>query len=180
MKDNLVSETVVAEPPLAATGVLANGLGPRRLMPFRLFLSTSITVGGGAVDAYDGVLMARPEPASPTSVGGGTMVGWLVSMTTRSGGCRMEAIRMIGLLLAPRAGSGKDLGRHQSATNSKARSDVPTQIMNRPIGITISHRHATWREQTPQFLTVRNCGASFANDHETWLLLEIPTRNSEP
>ena len=87
MKDNLVSETVVAEPPLAATGVLANGLGPCGLMPFRLFLSTSITVGGGAVDAYDWSGDGSAGTASPTSVGGGTMVGWLVSMRTRSGGC---------------------------------------------------------------------------------------------
>ena len=43
----------------------------------------------------------------------------------------MDAIRMIGFSIASRAGSGKDLGKHQSATNSKARSDVPTQIMNR-------------------------------------------------
>jgi hypothetical protein len=93
MKDNLVSGTVVAEPPLAATAVLANGgwlaatLGPCRLMPFRLFLSTSITVGGGAVDAYDWSGDGSPGTASPTSVGGGIMVGWLVSMKTRSGGC---------------------------------------------------------------------------------------------
>jgi hypothetical protein len=53
----------------------------------------------------------------------------------------MDAIRMIGFSIASRAGSGKDLGKHQSATNSKARSDVPTQIMNRPIGISISRRH---------------------------------------
>jgi hypothetical protein len=90
VKDNLVSGTVVAELPLAAAGVLANGgwlaatLGPSRLMTFRRFLSTSTTVGGGGADAYDcsgdGSLIA-----GATSVGGGTMVDWLVSMTTRSG-----------------------------------------------------------------------------------------------
>jgi hypothetical protein len=59
MKDNLVSGTVAAEPPPAAAGVLANGgwldasLGPCRLVTFRLFLSTSITVAGGPADAYD-------------------------------------------------------------------------------------------------------------------------------
>jgi hypothetical protein len=43
VKDNLVSGTVVAELPLAATGVLANGFWsvgifvPCRLMTFRLF-----------------------------------------------------------------------------------------------------------------------------------------------
>jgi hypothetical protein len=81
MKDNLVSETVVAKPPLEPTGVLANGgrkavsLGPCRLIPFRLFLSTSIAVGGGTVDAYDWIGHGSPGPLSPTSVGGGTMVG---------------------------------------------------------------------------------------------------------
>src|SRR5216683_2817342 len=62
MKDNLVSGTVVAEPPPAAAGVLADGgwldasLGPCRLVSFRRFLSTSITVGGGPADAYDRLL----------------------------------------------------------------------------------------------------------------------------
>jgi hypothetical protein len=43
LKDSLVGGTVVAEAPLAATGVLANGgwlgasLGPCRLMTFRFF-----------------------------------------------------------------------------------------------------------------------------------------------
>src|ERR1700736_1465232 len=50
----------------------------------------------------------------------------------------MDAMRMIGLLLASRAGPGGNLGRYQSATNSNARSDVPTQAMYRAIGITIS------------------------------------------
>ena len=95
VKDNLVSGTVVAELPLAAAKVLANGgwlaatLGPSRLITFRRFFSTSTTVGGGGggggADAYDcsgdGSLIA-----GATSVGGGTMVDWLVSMTTRSGG----------------------------------------------------------------------------------------------
>jgi hypothetical protein len=45
---------------------------------------------------------------------------------------------MTGLLIASPAGSGKGLGRNQSATNSNASSEVPTQVMNRTIGITIS------------------------------------------
>jgi hypothetical protein len=53
----------------------------------------------------------------------------------------MEAIRITGLFIASPDGSGKDLGRHQSAINSSARSDVPTQAIYRPTGITISRRH---------------------------------------
>jgi hypothetical protein len=54
----------------------------------------------------------------------------------------MEAIRMTGLFIASPDCSGKDLGRHQSAINSSARSDVPTQAMYRPIGITFSRRYS--------------------------------------
>jgi hypothetical protein len=49
----------------------------------------------------------------------------------------MDAIRITGLLLVSADSSGKDLGRHQSAINSNARSDVPTQAIYRPIGIAI-------------------------------------------
>ena len=93
MKDNLVSGTVVAEPPPAAAGVLANGgwldasLGPCRLVTFRLFLSTSITVAGGPADAYDCTGDGSLGAASVNIVGGSTIVGWLVSMMMRSGGC---------------------------------------------------------------------------------------------
>ena len=76
--------------------------------------------------------------ASAISVGGGTIVGRFVSMTIRSGGCCIEAIRITGLLTSSPAGSAKDCGRNQFARNSNARSDVPTQAMYRPIGITIS------------------------------------------
>jgi hypothetical protein len=92
-KDNLVSGTVAAELPLATAEVLANGgwvaaiLGPCRLTIFRLFLSTPTTVGSGGADAYDCSGEGSLVIVGPTSIGGGTMVGWLVSMTTRSGGC---------------------------------------------------------------------------------------------
>jgi len=88
MKDNLVSGTGVA-----AAGVLANGswldasLGPCRLMAFRFFWSTSIGVGGEAADACDWSGDGSLGAASVNSVGGGTIVGWLVSMMMRSGGC---------------------------------------------------------------------------------------------
>src|SRR5712672_679422 len=93
MKDNLVSGTAVAEPPPAAAGALANGgwldasLGPCRLVTFRRFLSTSISVGGGPDDAYDRTGDGSLGAASANSVGGSTIVGWLVSMMMRSGGC---------------------------------------------------------------------------------------------
>jgi hypothetical protein len=45
---------------------------------------------------------------------------------------------MTGLLIPSPAGSGNGLTRYQSATNSNASSEVPTQVMNRTIGITIS------------------------------------------
>jgi len=60
-------------------------------------------------------------------------------MTLRSGGCCIEAIRIAGLLMASQDGSGKDLGRHQSAMNMSARSDAPTQPIYRPTGITIGY-----------------------------------------
>jgi hypothetical protein len=88
MKDSLVSGTGVS-----GAGVLANGgwlgarLGPCRLVTFRLFISTSITVGGGPADAYDCAGDGSLGAASVNSVGGGTIVGWLVSMMMRSGGC---------------------------------------------------------------------------------------------
>jgi hypothetical protein len=65
------------------------------------------------------------------------MVGRFVSMTIRSGGCCIEAIRMTGLLISSPVGA-KDCGRNQFAINSNISSDAPTQAMYRPIGITIS------------------------------------------
>jgi hypothetical protein len=108
-----------------------------------------MTVGGGVVEAHDCSGDGSPGTASSTSVSDGTIVGWLVSMTMRSGGCRMDAIRITGLLIASRAGSGKDWGRHQSARNSKARSDAPTQAMYLPIGNHLSPRYnVTWAVTT--------------------------------
>src|ERR1700730_14643620 len=99
------------------------------------------TVAGEAAEAYDCIDGdGSSGTASANRFGGGTIVGWLVSMTIRSGGCCIEAIRNTGRVLAAGAGSDKDLGRYQSATNSNARSDAPTQAMYRPIGITVSRR----------------------------------------
>jgi len=66
------------------------------------------------------------------------MVGWLVSMTIRSGDCCIDAMRMTGLLVSSAVPSAKDCGRNQFATSSNASSNVPTQAMYRPIGITVS------------------------------------------
>src|ERR1700737_4211140 len=58
IKDILVGGKVVGGLPFAAAGGLANGgweaatLGPCRLMSFRRFLSSRITVGGGVADAW--------------------------------------------------------------------------------------------------------------------------------
>jgi hypothetical protein len=138
-------------------------------LAFAFVFSTPVT-GAWEVIGTDDCTCAGGSSgiASAISVGGGTTVGWFVSMTIRSGGCCIEAIRMTGLLTSSPVGSAKDCGRNQFATNSNTRSDVPTQAMYRPIGITISAT-ATCREQTPYSLTVRNW---------TWLLPELPLISS--
>jgi hypothetical protein len=93
-KDNLVGGAVVAGLPddpaaaLAEAVCLSATLGPCRPITFRFLRSTLVTAGGGAVEAYDlGVGGGSLAAASVNSVGGGTIVGWLVSMMIRSGGC---------------------------------------------------------------------------------------------
>jgi hypothetical protein len=99
VKDNLVSGLVVQELPFATEGTRANDgclaatLGPSRLMAFRLFI-TSIVVGGGDADAYDWSGFCSPGTTSPTSVGGGTRVGWLVSMIMRSGAAELKLFEL--------------------------------------------------------------------------------------
>jgi hypothetical protein len=57
------------------------------------------------------------------------MVGWLVSRTIFSGHLCADLIRMIGLSMARcLANIAGGVGRHQSATNSKAASAPPTMI----------------------------------------------------
>jgi hypothetical protein len=61
--------------------------------------------------------------------GAGTMVGWLVSRTIRSGHCCAECNRMIDLSTC---GSWIEtaplfVGQYQSATNSSARRELPTK-----------------------------------------------------
>ena len=59
-------------------------------------------------------------------------------MTTRSGGCCIEDIRMVGLLTSAAAGSASGCGSNQFAASSNTSSDAPTQAMYRPIGMAIS------------------------------------------
>jgi hypothetical protein len=134
--DNLVGATVVAGATFAATFVgddgacLAATSFTCRLTAFDRFMSTSTTFGRGAVGAYDCTGGGgRSGTASANGVGDGTMVGWLVSMTIRSGDCCIDAIRMTGLLVSSAVPSAKDCGRNQFATSSNASNDVPTQAM---------------------------------------------------
>ena len=135
-KDSLVGWTVVPALPPATAGVPANAgwsgatLGGCRLTTFRFFCSGLTTVAGEVAEAYDSSSGdGWSGTASANSVGGGTIVGWVVSMSIRSGGCCTEAIRIIGRLLASGAGAAEYSGRHQFAANSSAKSDVPTQAM---------------------------------------------------
>jgi hypothetical protein len=144
--DNLVGGTVVAALPLTTAVVRdddaclgANSL-TCRLVAFDLFLSTSITVGRRVAEAYNcaGGNGRSSEATSANCVGGGINVGWFVSMTIRSGGCCIEAIRMTGLLFSFAVPSGNDCGTNQFVTSNTISSDAPTQPMYRPIGINVS------------------------------------------
>jgi hypothetical protein len=108
-------------------------------LAFVLVFSTLAMGEAGTADAYvctgDGGSSGIELAAR---FGGGTIVGRLVSMTTRSGGCCIEDIRMVGLLVSVATGSANDCGSNQFATNSNTSSDAPTQAMYRPIGIAIS------------------------------------------
>jgi hypothetical protein len=92
LKDSLTGGGFVAGLCLVAAGVLANcgrsgaNLGILRLFGFCFLCSTSdIAVGGGteANDCRGADLLAIVS----STIGGGVIVGWLVSMMTRSGGC---------------------------------------------------------------------------------------------
>jgi hypothetical protein len=119
------------------------------LIGFDLFLSTSIAMGRGGAEASectDGG--GWSGTASANRVGGGTIVGKLVSMTIRSGGCCIEAMRMTGLLVSSAVASAEDRGINQFATSNNTSSDAPTQAMYRPTGITMSTDQPDG-EQTP-------------------------------
>jgi hypothetical protein len=94
----------------------------------------------------DVLTVVRPLPVFPVSRRAKRPPAGLENAKTESAALRtkvfqqdflLKDIRITGLLIASPDGSGKDLGRHQSAINSNARSDVPTQAIYRPIGITI-------------------------------------------
>jgi hypothetical protein len=143
--DNLIVGTVVAGAALTTAAVADDGVCLAatsftcRLIAGDRFFSTSTTFRRGAVEACACTGGGGSSgTASPNSVGDGTMVGWLVSMTIRSGDCCIEAMRMTGLLVSSAVPSAKDCGRNQFATSNNASSNVPTQAMYRPIGMTTS------------------------------------------
>jgi hypothetical protein len=165
--DNLVGGAIVAGLLLATTiaGGANGGWFTCFFLAFDFFFSAPVTVVWRFIEAYACTCGGcSSEIESAADVGGGTIVGRLVSMTIRSGGCCIEAIRMTGLLVSAAVGSGNGCGKNQFATNSNTSSDAPTQAMYRPIGIAISRHSHPWREQTPESLIVRNW---------TWLLLEL-------
>jgi hypothetical protein len=127
------------------------------------FCDRNVTLARDALLFYYGscVLVGN---ASAANGGGGTIVGRLVPMTIRSGGCCIEDIRIVGLFVSAAVGSANVCGRNQFATNSSPSSDVPTQAMYCLIGKVISRHSNPGREQTPESLIVRN---------STWLLLEL-------
>src|SRR5258708_40316452 len=65
--------------------------------------------------------------ANSNAVGGGTIVGKLVSMTTRSGNFSIELILMTGLSVTARTGSTTGCGRYQSNPNSNSKRALPTK-----------------------------------------------------
>lgn len=141
--DNLVGGGgIVTGLLLATTGALATDgcLDANCFFLAIVFVLSTLVVGeAGTTDAY---VCTRDGGSSGIELaarfGAGTIVGRLVSMTTLSGACCIEDIRMVGLLVSASAGSANDCGRNQFATNSNTSSDAPTQAMYRPIGIAIS------------------------------------------
>jgi hypothetical protein len=91
-------------------------------------LEDAIDCGGGNV---------RLEGVSSNNIGGGTIVGTLVSMKTRSGGAWRDVIRMTGLIVSPED-SVTCLGKYQSAKNRNPTSEAPTHLMYFKIGIAAS------------------------------------------
>jgi len=108
------------------------------LIAFGFCFSTLTTAGRGAGGATDGTGSGGAGIISANGAGGGTIVGRRVSMTTRSGGCCNEAMRMTGLLVSSAVASINNGGSNQFAASNNTSSDVPTQAMYRPIGMTVS------------------------------------------
>ena len=109
------------------------------LIAFGFCFATLTTAGRRASGATDGSGGGGASGiVSANRAGGATIVGRLVSMTTRSGGRCNEAMRMTGLLVSSAVASISDRGNNQFAASNNASSDVPTQAMYRPIGMTVS------------------------------------------
>jgi hypothetical protein len=77
------------------------------------------------------------------TIGGGTIVGKLVSISTRSGKRSTELILMIGLSVPLRIGSETGCGKHQLSPNSDRTRALPANPMYLSKGMTAS----TWRRQ---------------------------------
>jgi hypothetical protein len=89
---------------------------------------------------------ANNQPASGSiTFGGGTIVGRLVSICTRSGGFSTELILMTGLSTPLRTGSETGCGKHQLIPNSKMTSAVPTKPKYFFKGIAVSARRPVSR-----------------------------------
>src|SRR5260370_5590333 len=123
--DKLVGGAIVGKLPFATAivrvddGCLATISITCLFLVFDFFFSTPVAGACEVVDAYDCTCAGGSSGiASAVNVGAGTIVGRFVSMTTRSGGCCTEAIRMTGRLISSPVGSAKDCGRNQFTTNS--------------------------------------------------------------
>jgi hypothetical protein len=144
--DNLVGGAVAAGTALATTAVgrdagtcLAATSFTCLLIAFGFCFSALTTAGRRASGATGGTGGGGASGiVSANGARGGTIVGRLVSMTTRSGGCCNEAMRMTGLLVSSAVASINNGGSNQFAASNNTSSDVPTQAMYRPIGMTVS------------------------------------------
>jgi hypothetical protein len=72
---------------------------------------------------------------SAKSIGGGTIVGKLVSISTRSGKRSTELILMTGLSIPLRIGSETGCGKHQLSPNSDTTRTLPAKPMYLSKGI---------------------------------------------
>ena len=79
----------------------------------------------------------RP-PFSKLTLGGGTMVGKLLSISTRSGNCSTELILMTGLSMPLRIGSATGCGTDQLSPNSNRTRALPATEVSQQGHLTAS------------------------------------------
>jgi hypothetical protein len=91
---------------------------------FRFFGTPALCVVGFGpgfstiVPVNSAVLATGHRSANSSTLGGGTMVGKLLSISTRSGKCSTELILMTGLLIPLRIGSAAGCGKYQLSPDS--------------------------------------------------------------